>query len=63
MIAFKNFTENNNGLEFTNLLNPKNIRLKTIDTYTGLISWHSDMRVEKNCNYFFAYPRQRNWRF
>jgi FkbM family methyltransferase len=60
MIAFKNFTENNNGLEFTNLLNPKNIRLKTIDPYTGLISWHSDMRVEKNCNYFFAYPRYSN---
>jgi predicted metal-dependent hydrolase len=27
MIAFKNFTENNNGLEFTNLLNSKNISL------------------------------------
>jgi FkbM family methyltransferase len=60
MIAFKNFNENNNGVEFTNLLNPKNIRMKTIDPYTGLISWNSDMRVEKNCNYFFAYPRTTN---
>jgi FkbM family methyltransferase len=60
MIAFKNFTENNDGLEFTNLLNSKNIRLKTIDPYTGLISWHSDMLAEKDHSYFYAYPRATN---
>jgi FkbM family methyltransferase len=57
MIAFKKINEQNNGIEFTNLLNSKNIRMQTIDSYTGLISWHSDMQAEKDCSYFFAYPR------
>ena len=60
MIAFKKINEQNNGIEFTNMLNPKNVRVQTIDSYTGLISWHSDMQVQKDCNYFFAYPRSTN---
>ena len=60
MIAFKKINEQNNGIEFTNLLNPKNIRMQTIDSYTGLISWNSDMQVQKDCSYFFAYPRCTN---
>lgn len=60
MIAFQKINEQKNGIEFTNLLNSKNIRMQTIDSYTGLISWHSDMQVEIGGSYFFSYPRSSN---
>jgi 31-O-methyltransferase len=56
MIIFNNITENNAGLSFTSLFESKWIRVKVIDSYTGLVAWHDDMHVGKG-GYFFTYPR------
>lgn len=59
MIIFNNITENNDGLSFTSLFDSKLIRVKIIDSYTGLVSWHNDMLVGRG-GYFFTYPRKTN---
>jgi FkbM family methyltransferase len=45
MIIFNNVTENNDGLSFTSLFESKWIRVKVIDSYTGLVAWQNDMYV------------------
>jgi FkbM family methyltransferase len=57
MIIFNNVTENNDGLSFTSLFESKWVRVKVIDSYTGLVAWHEDMHVGRG-GYFFAYPRK-----
>lgn len=57
MIIFNNFTNGNDGVSFTSLFESKFIRIKIIDSYTGLIAWHDDMLVGKG-GYFFSYPRR-----
>lgn len=59
MIIFNNITENNDGLSFTSLFESKLVRLKVIDSYTGLVAWHDDMVVNRG-GYFFSYPRKTN---
>ena len=57
MITFNRFTDDRKGLIFNSYFNSdKKIKIKIIDTYTGLIAWGNEMIVREG-EYFFSYPR------
>ena len=55
MIVFKEFIEDQKGIQF-NSLESQEIIIKIIDGYTGLCSYQEKMFVEPNLTYYFFHP-------
>ena len=55
MIVFKEFIEDQKGIQFISL-ESQEIIIKIIDGYTGLCSYQEKMVVEPNFLYYFSHP-------
>ena len=55
MIVFKEFIEDQKGIQFISL-ESQEIIIKIIDGYTGLCSYQEKMFVEPNFLYYFSHP-------
>jgi FkbM family methyltransferase len=57
MIVFNELTEDRKGIRFSSSFkDDREIKIKVIDSYTGLIAWSDLMTVSPEGGYFFSYP-------
>ena len=57
MIIFNELTEDRKGIKFSSgFKEDKIIKIKVLDSYTGLFAWSDLMKISPGGGYFFSYP-------
>lgn len=57
MVIFNELTEDRKGIRFSSAFKEnRTIKIKVLDSYTGLFAWSDSMEIAPGGGYFFSYP-------